>query len=71
MPLCLAREPTRLVIGYADNGSAGCSAGIWHPLATTDFITQALIWYSLGSADVLVPDLAESYSVSPDGPALT
>ncbi|MBK8023128.1 MAG: hypothetical protein IPK19_17300 [Chloroflexi bacterium] len=68
----LAQEPTRLVIGYADEPDLlDVQQAFGTNFATTDFITQALVWYSLESADVLVPDLAESYSVSPDGLTLT
>jgi peptide/nickel transport system substrate-binding protein len=67
-----AQQPTRLVIGIADEPEIlDIQQAFGTNFATTDLITQALVWYSLESADVLVPDLVEAYALSEDGLTIT
>jgi peptide/nickel transport system substrate-binding protein len=67
-----AQTPTRLVIGIADEPSIlDVQQAFGTNFATTDLITQSLVWYSLESSDVLVPDIVESYAFSPDGLTIT
>ncbi len=67
-----AQQPVRLVIGTADEPDIlDIQQAFGTNFTTTDLMTQALVWYSLESADVLVPDLVEAFSLSADGLTIT
>ncbi|MDX1993396.1 MAG: ABC transporter substrate-binding protein [bacterium] len=68
----MAQEPARLVFGTTDEPDLlDIQQATGTNFTTSDFLTQPLVFYSLESADVLVPDLATSYSFSEDGLKLT
>lgn len=68
----MTQEPVRLVLGTTDEPEIlDIQQASGTNFSTSDFLTQSLVFYSLESADVLVPDLATGYNFSEDGLTLT